>query len=48
LAAYRQLIPAELVTVVLALSNGLAIEAYTDPGQVASDLFGRILERLAD
>jgi AcrR family transcriptional regulator len=43
-----QLTRAELVTVVLALSNGLAIEAYIDPGLVASDLFGRILERLAD
>jgi len=39
---------AELVTVVLALSNGLAIEAYIDPGLIAGDLFGRILERLAD
>ena len=32
---------------VLALSNGLAVEAYIDPGLMASDLFGRILERLA-
>jgi len=37
----------ELVTVVLALSNGLAIEEYIDPGQVAGDLFGRILAQLS-
>ena len=37
----------ELVTIALALSNGLAIEEYIDPGLVASDLFGRILERLS-
>ncbi len=37
----------ELVTVVLALSNGLAIEEYIDPGLVAGDLVGRILERLS-
>jgi AcrR family transcriptional regulator len=36
----------ELVTVVLALSNGLAIEEYIDPG-VADDLLGRVLGRLA-
>jgi len=37
----------ELVTVVLALSNGLAIEEYIDPGLVAGDLFGRVLGRLS-
>ena len=37
----------EIVTVVLALSNGLAIEEYIDPGLVADDLFGRVLERLS-
>ena len=37
----------ELVTVVRALSNGLAIDEYIDPGVVAPDLFGRILARLA-
>lgn len=37
----------EFVTVVLALSNGLAIEEYIDPGLVRGDLFGRILERLS-
>lgn len=37
----------EIVTVVLALSNGLAIEEYIDPGLVAGDLFGRVLERLS-
>jgi len=37
----------EIVTVVLALSNGLAIEEYIDSGLVAGDLFGRILARLS-
>ena len=37
----------ELVTVVLALSNGLAIEEYVDPGLLADDLFGRVLWRLS-
>lgn len=37
----------ELVTVALALSNGLAIEDYIDPGLVGDDLFGRVLEQLS-
>lgn len=37
----------ELVTVALALSNGLAIEEYIDPGLIAGNLLGRILERLS-
>jgi len=41
-----ELTRAELVTVVLALSNGLAIEEYIDPGLVTDDLFGRVLELL--
>ncbi|HTS95219.1 MAG TPA: TetR/AcrR family transcriptional regulator [Streptosporangiaceae bacterium] len=44
--------PAELtvddvVTVVLALSNGLAIEQYTDPDAVSPGLFGRVLAQLS-
>jgi AcrR family transcriptional regulator len=45
--ATSEFTPGEIVTVVLALSNGLAIEEYIDPGLVADDLFGRILERLS-
>jgi len=37
----------DIVTVVLALSNGLAIERYADPEVVSGDLFGRILAQLA-
>jgi len=37
----------DVVTVVLALSNGLAIEQYADPEVVSDDLFGRILAQLA-
>ena len=37
----------EIVTVTLALSNGLAIEEHIDPGLIADDLLGRILERLS-
>jgi AcrR family transcriptional regulator len=33
----------EVVTVVLALFNGLAIEWYVDPELVSGDLFGRVL-----
>jgi AcrR family transcriptional regulator len=33
----------EVVTVVLALFNGLAIERYVDPDLVSGDLFGRVL-----
>ena len=33
----------EVVTVVLALFNGLAIEQYVDPELVSGDLFGRVL-----
>lgn len=38
----------ELVTVVLALSNGLAIEHMIDPEAVGDDLFGRILSALQE
>ncbi len=38
---------ADIVTVVLALSNGLAIERYADPGVVSDDLFGRVLAQLS-
>ena len=38
---------ADIVTVVLALSNGLAIEQYADPEVVSDDLFGRVLAQLA-
>jgi AcrR family transcriptional regulator len=54
--AIREVLPAgaafgdhngnDLVTVVLALSNGLAIERLTDPDVVNNDLFGRILAAL--
>ena len=37
----------EVITVVLALSNGLAIEQYADPGLVSDDLFGRVLAQLS-
>jgi len=37
----------DVVTVVLALSNGLAIEQYVDPSTVSADLFGRVLLRLS-
>ena len=37
----------DIVTVVLALSNGLAIEQYIDPNTVSSDLFGRVLVHLS-
>jgi AcrR family transcriptional regulator len=37
----------DVVTVVLALSNGLAIEQYVDPSTVRSDLFGRVLVHLS-
>lgn len=33
----------ELATVLMALSNGLAIERHADPGSVADDLLGRVL-----
>jgi len=36
----------EVVTVVLALFNGLAIEQYVDPDLVSDDLFGRVLAML--
>jgi AcrR family transcriptional regulator len=35
--------PAELATVLMALSNGLALERQIDPGAVPDDLFGRVL-----
>jgi AcrR family transcriptional regulator len=38
--------PAELATVILALSNGLAIEAYPEAGAVPEHLFGQVLELL--
>jgi AcrR family transcriptional regulator len=38
----------DVVTVVLALNNGLAIERYVAPHLVGDDLFGRVLERLSD
>jgi AcrR family transcriptional regulator len=37
----------DAVTVVLALSNGLAIEQYVDPSTVTADLFGRVLAQLS-
>jgi AcrR family transcriptional regulator len=37
----------DVVTVVLALSNGLAIEQYIDPTSVSDDLFGRTLAQLS-
>jgi AcrR family transcriptional regulator len=37
----------DIVTVVLALSNGLAIEQYVDPSTVKADLFGRVLVQLS-
>ena len=37
----------DVVTVVLALSNGLAIEQYVDSSTVSGDLFGRVLVQLS-
>jgi len=37
----------DVVTVVLALSNGLAIEQSVDPSAVSADLFGRVLVQLS-
>jgi AcrR family transcriptional regulator len=37
----------DVVTVLLALSNGLAIEQYVDPSTVSADLFGRVLVQLS-
>ena len=37
----------DIVTVVLALSNGLAIEQYADPQVVSDGLFGRVLAQLS-
>jgi AcrR family transcriptional regulator len=42
-----RLLTDDVVTVVLALSNGLAIEQYADPGAVSDDLFGRVLAQLS-
>ncbi|WP_445258662.1 TetR/AcrR family transcriptional regulator [Nocardioides aurantiacus] len=35
--------PAELATLLIALSNGLALERQVDPAHVPDDLFGRVL-----
>lgn len=37
----------DVVTVVLALSNGLAVEQYIDADLVSADLFGRVLAQLS-
>ena len=37
----------DVVTVVLALSNGLAVEQYIDADFVSPDLFGRVLAQLS-
>ncbi len=42
-----QLTVDDVVTVVLALTNGLAIEQYADPGFVSDGLFGRVLAQLS-
>ena len=42
-----QLTVDDVVTVLLALSNGLAIEQYADPGLVSDDLFGRVLAQFS-
>ncbi|MGH3739614.1 MAG: TetR/AcrR family transcriptional regulator [Micromonosporaceae bacterium] len=39
--------PGEAAVVVLALSNGFAVESGLDPGAVPEDLFGRVLAVLA-
>jgi AcrR family transcriptional regulator len=46
-AALGELTTDDVVTVVLALSNGLAIEQYADPSAVSDDLLGRVLAQLA-
>ena len=40
--------PAEMATIMLALSNGLAVEADIDPDGVPDDLLGRVLVLIAD
>lgn len=40
--------PEELTVLVLALSNGLAIETLVDPGDIPTGLFGRALARFVD
>jgi AcrR family transcriptional regulator len=42
-----QLTVDDVVTVVLALTNGLAIEQYADPAFVSDGLFGRVLTQLS-
>ena len=37
----------EVVIVVRALSNGLAIKQYVDPNSISDDLFGRVLVQLS-
>jgi len=37
----------DIVTIVLALSNGLAVEQYIDADLVSTDLFGRVLAQLS-
>ena len=37
----------EVVIVVRALSNGLAIEQYVNPNSFSDDLFGRVLVQLS-
>jgi AcrR family transcriptional regulator len=47
LGATLPLAPAEMATVLLALSNGLAVETDIDPDGVPGDLLGRVLELIA-
>ena len=39
--------PADMAVVLLALSNGLAVESDIDPAGVAADLFGRVITLIA-
>jgi len=46
LAFESDVAPASITVLVLALSNGLSIEEFIDPGTVPPDLFGAVLDAL--
>jgi len=48
LPAGAEWLPDEAAVLVLALSNGLAIETLADSADIAPELFGRVLAALAD
>jgi hypothetical protein len=46
LAFESDIAPASITVLVLALSNGLSIEEFIDPGTVPPDVFGAVLDAL--